>query len=151
MTALKVALVAVTCLAGLAWASPASAYGSYRFGFRSHWYGPSIGLYYGGPYGWGAPGYYGPAYGYGYPPGYVYAPPGIVTPAAGIVYIERSEPPATPQPVPPAAAPAAPPSVPPAASQWWYLCAEPRGTYPQVRECPAGWERVPAVPPGPVR
>ncbi|MCU0938472.1 MAG: hypothetical protein MUC86_04885, partial [Burkholderiaceae bacterium] len=54
----------------------------------------------------------------------------------------------------PPAAPSAPasPSAPPAAAaapgtQWWYLCSNPRGAYPYVRECPGGWERVPAAPP----
>jgi len=121
-------------------------------------------FYYGGPYwGWGWPGYYWPGYyapsyhyygpGYGYvPPYYVYGPPGLATSTAGVVYIEREagtvstqQPEPTPAPAPaPEAATGVPP---PAGTQWWYLCNSPRGAYPYVRECPGGWERVPAVPP----
>jgi hypothetical protein len=155
MKALRFMLIAVAVLAGLASATPASAHGYYRGGVRGYWYGPSIGFYYGGPYGWGAPGYYGPGYGYGYvPPAYVYGPPGVVTSTGGVVYIERNDQVTTSQPVPPASASATPPAaspVPPPAGQWWYLCTSPRGAYPYVRECPGGWERVPAVPPGPVK
>jgi hypothetical protein len=161
MKALKLALAALAVLAGLMTAVPAFAHGGVYYGGRGYWYGPSVRFYYGGgPYwGWGAPYYYGPGYGYGvgygyWPPAYVYGPPAVVTSTAGVVYIERSPgtvstqqaaPEAAPPP-PPAAAPAAPPG-----AQWWYLCSNPRGAYPYVRECPGGWERVPAVPPGPSR
>src|SRR5262245_20759609 len=30
---------------------------------------------------------------------------------------------------------------------WWYYCDASRGYYPYVKECPSGWQRVPAVPP----
>lgn len=30
--------------------------------------------------------------------------------------------------------------------QWWYVCRKPAGYYPNVRECPSGWEKVPPVP-----
>jgi len=70
----------------------------------------------------------------------------VVTSTGGVVYIEReSGTVSTQQPAPDAATP------PPPGTQWWYLCASPRGAYPYVRECPGGWERVPAVPPGPVK
>jgi hypothetical protein len=141
---------------------------------RFHYVGP----YWWGGWGWpGAywpyPGFYGnaawPFYvgSYGYlPPTIVYGPPAVVTSTAGITYIERE--PGTvsmqqqaPSPIP-APPPPPPPSdaVPPAAASpgtqstmgpWWYFCASPRGAYPYVRECPGGWERVPAVPPGPTR
>ncbi|OGA48131.1 MAG: hypothetical protein A3G25_21325 [Betaproteobacteria bacterium RIFCSPLOWO2_12_FULL_63_13] len=29
----------------------------------------------------------------------------------------------------------------------WYYCADSRSYYPYVRECPGGWQRVPATPP----
>ena len=155
-------------------------YGAYPVGGHGYWYRPSVRLYYGGPYwgGWGwpaypwpaypwpgyyasgyyhLPNYYGPGYGY-VPPNYVYGPPGVVTSTGGVVYIEREgatvstqqpepAPAAAPTPAP-AAATAAPP---PAGTPWWYLCSSPRGAYPYVRECPGGWERVPAVPPDPVK
>jgi len=70
----------------------------------------------------------------------------VVTSTGGVVYSEReSGTVSTQQPAPDAATP------PPPGTQWWYLCASPRGAYPYVRECPGGWERVPAVPPGPVK
>ncbi|MBI5922412.1 MAG: hypothetical protein HY847_12325 [Betaproteobacteria bacterium] len=34
------------------------------------------------------------------------------------------------------------------ATQWWYHCAQPAGYYPYVTQCPSGWTRVPARPPG---
>lgn len=33
-------------------------------------------------------------------------------------------------------------------AQWWYACKRPAGYYPYVRECPSGWEKVAATPPG---
>lgn len=137
------------------------------------WYGPAVRFHHGGP-SWGGggwiltpwPGFYAygydaapryPGYGYGYgyvPPYYVYGPPGAVTSTGGVVYIERE--PGTVSTRQPAPAPAPPPPPPeatttapsPAGTQWWYLCNSPRGAYPYVRQCPGGWERVPAVPPG---
>ena len=29
---------------------------------------------------------------------------------------------------------------------WWYYCETSRGYYPYVKECPAGWQRVPPAP-----
>ena len=176
MTAPRTALFALMVLAGAAQAAPppggaAPHHGTYPGGGHGQWYGPSVRFYYGGPYwgwgwGWGrgwpgfywpghyAPGvYYGPGYGYGYaPPYYVYGPPGWVTSTAGVVYIEReagtvSTQQPEPAPAPPPASDAAVGVPPPAGIQWWYLCNSPRGAYPYVRECPGGWERVPAVPP----
>ena len=34
-------------------------------------------------------------------------------------------------------------------SGWWYYCGASRAYYPYVKECPSGWQRVPAVPPPP--
>ena len=34
-------------------------------------------------------------------------------------------------------------------SGWWYYCDASRAYYPYVKECPNGWQRVPAVPPPP--
>lgn len=64
------------------------------------------------------------AWGPWYPPPYY--PPVIVREAAPPVYIER---PAEPEPV-----------------AYWYYCNNSRAYYPYVRECPAGWLRVPAEP-----
>lgn len=175
MTAPASALYALVVLAGVATAAPPPGgppgagplrHGVYPGGGHGHWSGPSVRFHYGGPYwgGWGwpvyawpgfyassyyyPPRYYGPGY---VPPYYVYGPPGVVASTGGVVYIEReagtvsTQQPAQAQP-PAAEAPAAAP--PPAGTPWWYLCASPRGAYPYVRECPGGWERVPAVPPG---
>jgi hypothetical protein len=122
-----------------------------------YWYGPRVGFYFGSPgwWGWGGPGYYWPGYygTYGYPvPSYVYGPPGVVLTTGEVVYVEKEQGSvSTAQPAPDAIP--APAATPPAASPtgWWYLCASPRGAYPYVRECPGGWERVPAVPPGRVK
>ncbi len=37
----------------------------------------------------------------------------------------------------------------PAPQGFWYYCAESRGYYPQVQECPGGWQRVAPRPPSP--
>lgn len=65
--------------------------------------------------------YWGPAY--YYPPPYYYYPP---RPAEPPVYIERID---------------------PAETGSWYYCEQGNGYYPYVKECPAGWRRVPASPP----
>lgn len=68
------------------------------------------------------------------PPSYYYPYPSvpvIVVPAPPPVYIERGE---------------VQPAAPPAPADWYY-CQNPAGYYPYVRECPVGWQRVPAQPP----
>ena len=83
--------------------------------------GVRFGVFVGGPVYWG-PGYWGPAY--YYPPPY-YPPPEY--PASPPVYIERDDGPAS-------------------AQGFWYYCEQSRGYYPYVKECPAGWKRVPPAP-----
>ena len=61
-----------------------------------------------------------------YPPPPVYYYP--VTPVSPPVYVEREP-------------------APQAQDQWWYYCESSRGYYPYVKECPAGWQRVPPAPP----
>jgi hypothetical protein len=148
MRPLKLFAGTLLVAAATALAPAASAHGPYGRGYGyGYGYGPRVGVYVGpGPY-WG-PGYWG-GYRGGYwggywgPPVVVAPPPAIYGPAYGPVY-----------------APAAPPvyvekdsdnATPPASNQWLYLCNEPRGVYPDVRQCPGGWERVPAVRPGQVR
>lgn len=98
---------------------------------RPHVYAPR----YGYPPGWSAP-IYRPVYPRFHPPVYpsVYPPlypPVVVTPAPvvvsppPVVYVER------PDPVPAAPAPG-----------YWYWCADPQGWYPNVAECPLGWQPV---------
>ena len=78
-----------------------------------------VGVYIGGPVYWGP--YYG--YPYYYPPPYYYYPP---APAEPQVYVERID---------------------PAQQGFWFYCDQDRAYYPYVKECPAGWRRVPAAPP----
>ena len=83
--------------------------------------GVVLGLHFGIPIYGPAPYYYPPYY-YPYyepPPVYYYPAPAVQAPAAP-----------------------APPSEPS-----WYYCESARGYYPYVRECPGGWQRVPAAPP----
>ena len=79
-----------------------------------------FGFVFGGPWYWG-PGYYYP------PPYYYYPPPAYYPPASPPVYIERDDAPAS-------------------AQGFWYYCEQSRGYYPYVKECPAGWRRVPPAP-----
>jgi hypothetical protein len=97
-----------------------------------HGGGARFGFYFGAPF--YGPGYYPPPYyaypAYGYPaPAYGY-PPAAVTPPA---YVEQGVAQAAPAP---------------AQRQGdWYYCADSNAYYPYVKECPAGWQRVPAQPP----
>ena len=97
--------------------------------WADHFYGPRVGVYVGaGPW----PLYYpGPGY---YPyPNY----PVIVTAPAPTVYVEQD----------PSSASGAPAyRQPTAPSSDWYYCHNPEGYYPYVKNCPAGWQRVPSQP-----
>lgn len=80
-------------------------------------------------YGWPAFGY-GPAFGFGsfgyMPPPYYAYPRGSYRPAQPpVVYIEKNE-----------ASRGSPPQT------YWYYCRDPEGYYPDVEECPDGWEQV---------
>ena len=75
-----------------------------------------------GPW-WGPPAYYYPPPGYYYPPDVPSAPP---------VYIEQQ---------------AAPVNAQAPAEQVWYYCVNPKGYYPYVQTCPAGWQKVAPIPP----
>jgi hypothetical protein len=76
------------------------------------------------PWSW----YYPPPY---YYPGYYYPQP-VAYPAQPVTYVEQG---AAPAPAEPAV--------------WWYYCEASRTYYPYVKECPSGWQRVPALPPPP--
>jgi hypothetical protein len=100
--------------------------GGVRFGISLGFplYGPG---YYPGPY-YSYPAYAYPAPAYAYPgPAYAYPAPATAPSAA---YVERG----------PQAAPAQPQGD-------WYYCADSKSYYPYVRDCPGGWQRVPATPP----
>jgi len=74
------------------------------------------------------------------PPVQVYSSPPVYSSAPTVAY--PSEPVAYPPPPAPPVAYANP------TNQWWYYCAQPAGYYPHVQQCPAGWTRVAATPPG---
>jgi hypothetical protein len=116
-------------------------HGGYSHGgghVRGHGGGVGLGLalgaalvgmaYYARPaYSYPAYAYPAPAYAY---PGPAYAYPGPAA-APSATHIEQGV---------PQAAPAQPQAD-------WYYCADSKSYYPYVRECPAGWQRVPSTPP----
>ena len=122
---LSVLGVSVLMLAGEVWAH---GYG------RTHYPRSRVefGVYVGSPW------VYSPYPRYAYPTygPYIYVPstaPVVVTPPAPSVYIE--------QPVSP------PPAViTTLESGYWYFCQEVAAYYPYVKECPQGWQQVPAQP-----
>lgn len=137
------AIAACALVAGAMHTAPADAHGGRgpRVGIRLHvgppapvfhhaypryrYWGPGVivgpGVYYGT---YGAPAW-GPNYYYeGFPPA-----------AEQPTYIERGM-----AEVPQAAQPAIPGD--------WYWCSEPEGYYPHLKDCPVGWRKVPAQPPG---
>ncbi len=135
---------AIVLLAGFATAAPVAAHGDSRGG-RGDWAAPTVRFhfwYYGGPYWWPR------GYSYDGAPYYLVAPPYFAVPpyvapppqAAPPVYIERE--PAESRSPPQAADPD---------RASWFFCPAANGFYPYVRECPSGWERVPALPPSQVR
>jgi hypothetical protein len=94
--------------------------------------------YYGG---WG----FGPAFGFGafgymppyYPPAYYGYPPAAGRFVPPAVYIERKDMAQPAQPAQPATGPQA---------NFWHYCRSTEGYYPQVKECPDGWEQVAPAP-----
>jgi hypothetical protein len=81
-----------------------------------------VGVGFGYPF-WGP--YWSPWY---YPPPYYYGPP-VVVRSEPVTYIEQGG-----------------TSSAESTQGWWYYCDSARGYYPYVKECPAGWQRVPPVP-----
>jgi hypothetical protein len=159
---LKMGLVAVVAAVSLCAAVPASAAGSFRGGGHhggSYSRGGHYGGYYrggghrggyyrgggrhgdwdfdfviGGPYwGWGAYPYYYPYYSpyyYSYPYYYPYGP-AVTQPSLPEEYVERTGPDESASTAP---------------SDIWYYCPRSKAYYPYVKECPGGWETVPASP-----
>lgn len=82
----------------------------------------TLGFHFGVPLGWYYPWYYAP------PPVYYYPAPVTLQPPAPTVWVERGD-------------------VVPEGTASWYFCRESNGYYPYVKQCPGGWERVPAQPP----
>jgi hypothetical protein len=81
-----------------------------------------LGFHFGVPLGWHAPWHY-----YYAPPVHYYPAPVVVQPASPPVYVERSD-------------------VVPEGASSWYFCRESNSYYPYVKQCPGGWQRVPAQP-----
>lgn len=109
-------------LAGLLVASSGTALAGGRHG---HGHGHSrfaIGFNFGFPV--YSPWYHYPAPYYYYPPAPVY-----MSPPAPTQYVERND----------DAAPEQGPGM-------WYFCRESNAYYPYVKQCPGGWQRVPAQP-----
>lgn len=79
-----------------------------------------------------SPWFYPAPHYYPYYPAPYYYPPVVVAPSPPPVYIERSDPGAAPAP----------------AQADWFYCADAKGYYPYVQQCPGGWQRVPSQPPG---
>ena len=94
-------------------------------GHHGYYYGSGIDVVIGGPF-WGVPWYYPPYY-YPYYYPYDYTPI-VEVPSSPPTYIERSQPSSTPPGV-------------------WYYCPDSKTYYPYVKECPGGWQTVPAEPP----
>lgn len=105
---------------------------------RHHSHAPRLGVHIGVPLYWNVPWpYYGyavpyPAYPpyYPYPPYYAY-PPVPRERADPPVYIEREDRHDEGETDERAAG-----------QGYWYYCDRPAGYYPDVRQCPGGWERV---------
>ncbi len=103
---------------------------------HGHGHGPivRVGFSYGFPI--YAPRYFpAPFYtspGYAFPaPVYTYLPT-VIRYSPSPVYVERTIAPAE--------------SMPPRAQNDWYYCAGSQTYYPYTKECPGGWQRVPAHP-----
>jgi hypothetical protein len=109
-----------------------SVYPGGRYGWYGGYWGPSVGIYYGGPGYWGGwPYAWGWGYGYGYP--YAYPPSVANAATAPQSYIQQE-----PEPVP---AQSAPPT------SYWYYCTQPAGYFPHVQGCSHPWMKViPQVP-----
>ena len=99
--------------------------------------GTSVGVYFGPgfvggyPYGYPYPPYYYPGY---YPDSYAYGPMSVSDPSSPTQYMEQGQ--------------AAPAGGAAPQSNYWCHCGKPEGYYPYVKACPAGWQKVPAQPPG---
>jgi hypothetical protein len=95
--------------------------------YRGHgWHGHGrvgVGIVVGSPFFWRP---------WHYPPPYYYPHPVIIERRAPPVYVEQSPPvESSPQT---------------RYAGYWYYCQSPGGYYPEVRECPRGWVKVPPRP-----
>ena len=136
MRPLAVALVVAG--GALSLPAPADAGGWHGGGWHGGWHGgccwggSRFSLFFGFPAFYPYPSYaYAAPYSYPYPyPAYSYAPP-YYPPAPPTTVVQQQAPPPGPAPV-----------------QYWYYCDNPRGFYPYVQSCSAGWKPVPSQPAG---
>lgn len=120
MRTAKVAMGLGVAILAMLVTSAALAHGGRHGGHRSH---AHFGFYFGAPAYW----YYPAPYSY-YPPYYYPA----AAPAQPTVYIEKGNGASQPEP----------------SQGHWYYCPEAKAYYPYVKQCAAGWQKVPAQPPG---
>ena len=131
-------LVSLGTLSGSALAYHGGYYGGHHGGARVGVYlgVPVVGFgypYYGYPYGYGRYGGYDSYGGYGGYRGYGYFGPSttvVTVQASPPVYVEQATAGVSG----------------PASDGNWYYCNNPDGYYPYVKQCTAGWQRVPAQP-----
>jgi hypothetical protein len=125
-----VVVMIIVCAGEMAFSAGGhSGGGHYRGGHYGGYYrGPDFGVVIGGPY-WGASWNYPYYYPYYNPYYYPYAPE-VTVPSRPQEYIEQSQRKSSPR-----------------SSGVWYFCPESKSYYPYVRECPGGWQKVPAQPP----
>lgn len=127
-SALLLAVVLGLAVAGSAMAAPGGHGGHGWHGGDHGWHGGGwrggVGITLGAPLFWPPFGAFGPYGPYGY-----YPPAVVAVPVMPPTYIEQnsqeSEAPAQP----------------------WYFCPNPKGYYPYVNDCPAGWVQVAPQPP----
>jgi hypothetical protein len=117
-------------------------HGYYR-GYWGGFYGPRVGVYWGGPWYWGSSWYWGaPWYGYASPYAYPYSyaypyrfgyPYAYGYPAWGYA-----------RPAPYVGPPAeyVEPAAPATSGDSWYYCSDPPGYFPHVRLCSKPWLEV---------
>jgi hypothetical protein len=133
----KVVAVLILLMFGAAASESAMAqhHGGVRFGINIGI--PLFGQGYYPPYAYPAPAYAYPAPAYAYPgPAYSYPAPAYSYPAPAYSYPGQAVAPSTPYA-----------QAGPAQQQDWYFCPNSNSYYPYARECPGGWQRVPAQPP----
>jgi hypothetical protein len=128
MKHLKLLFAFLLFMGGTAAAAWAGGHGHGGHGGHGHGH-VGVGVYFGPGWGWSYPYYPYSSY-YPYPAYSAYPASGPVT------YIEQG-------PSMPSAGPA---EQAPRASSSWYYCHQPEGYYPYIKECPGGWQAVPAQP-----